>query len=128
MRLEIWHINGRVTQVADMYQDDMAVPVRVETSADPTSLAATHYVQVEASLVERPAMDVPSQVDAVAGQAVSIAVPDPVTVTVGQQSAKVVGGVFEFTAAAADTYTVHLSAWPLRDATLTIVVTEAPDV
>lgn len=126
MMLEVWHINGRITQVADMFQSDMPVPVRVDTGIAPGDLAASHYVRVQAEIVERPMMDVPPVVSGVVGETVSFALPDPCDVAIGTKTARITGGRFEMVASAADTYSAYLSAWPYRDAVVSIVIAEAP--
>lgn len=126
-RIRIGHINGRIVQTTTVYRTDDPVFVEIETDLSDEEILLNQRVDVAASLSARPVMDVPAEVAAVAGDVVPIAIPDPATVTIMGERARVVGGLLEIEAPpAADTYPIGVSAWPYLDAQIDLVVTLPP--
>ena len=123
--IQIWHKNGQILQVDDSFDVDRPTTVRLNAQQTPVDLLTNYYVDVAATLFERPTMTVPAKLTAKVGETVSIPVPDPVTVSFAGETQTVAGGTLELSSETPDTFNVMLSAWPHRDATIEIEFTNA---
>lgn len=121
--IQLWHKNGQILQVDDSFDIDRPTTVRLETEQIPIDLLMNYYVDVTVELRERPVLSVPAKLTAKVGETITVAVPDPVTISFGGEAQVVTGGTLELSSETPDTFTIMLSAWPYRDATIEVEFT-----
>ena len=123
--VRIGHRAGRPTQVETVYPGGIPDFVEVATDLPSGEILAKYRVVQTVSLIPREPMDVPAALSGVVGEDLTLAVPDPVEVTIGGVTQMVTGGTLQLSASAPDTFEVGLSAWPWLDATVTVTFAEA---